>query len=33
MKNTALVPIVMFTGLVVIGSWQAAFQEGFSWAA
>jgi hypothetical protein len=25
--------ILMFVGLVGIGIWQAAFQEGFSWAA
>jgi TRAP-type C4-dicarboxylate transport system permease small subunit len=33
MITTARVTILMFAGLVVIGIWQAAFQEGFSWAA
>ena len=34
MLNTArITTMLMFTGLVVIGICQAAFQEGFSWAA
>jgi hypothetical protein len=33
MINTARVTILMFAGLLVTGIWQAAFQEGFSWAA
>ena len=33
MKQTAYVTVLMFAGLVALGIWQAAFQEGLSWAA
>jgi membrane protein implicated in regulation of membrane protease activity len=33
MKSSLVTSILMFLGLVALGIWQAAFQEGFSWAA
>jgi hypothetical protein len=32
-KTARVATILMFIGLVALGIWQAAFQEGLSWAA